>query len=139
VYLSNEMQLTEHFTLNEFTRSQIATRFKIDNTPNNEQILNLKLLCQNFMEPLRALIRAPIVITSGYRCKELNKRVGGSPNSQHLTGQACDFYCPSIPVKKLFSESMKIPVFDQLILEYDQWIHVSYSNKLNRRESLILP
>lgn len=96
------MKLTQHFALEEFTRSQTAARLGIDNTLNpaffadSLVIANLKNLCTQVLEPLRRHIDKPIVISSGYRCPVLNRAVGGVANSQHLTGQAADITIPSV-------------------------------------------
>ena len=80
------IQLTKHFTLSEFTRSEKAQAKGIDNTPSLEAVSNLQYLCQQVLEPLRQWIGKPVVINSGYRCSELNQLVGGVNNSQHMTG-----------------------------------------------------
>ena len=80
------MRLTEHFKLSEFTNSSTATARGIDNTPNEQQIANLKRICEEILEPLRAFAGQPIIIGSGFRCPALNKAVGGVKNSQHMTG-----------------------------------------------------
>lgn len=84
------MKLSEHFTLEEFTRSQTAHLNHIDNTPSQAEIDWLKYLCVNILEPLRSHMQRPIVITSGFRCPKLNALVGGVPLSQHQYGQAAD-------------------------------------------------
>lgn len=85
------MQLTEHFTLEEFEASQTAKRLNIKNkVPNFKTVYNLRNLCL-LLETLRKDIGKPIIITSGYRCPKLNKAVGGVSNSQHMVGEACDF------------------------------------------------
>ena len=101
-----DQQLTPHFKLSEFTKSSTATARKIDNTPSQEVISNLKALCQNVLEPLRAYVNesspskgdkrgsVPIIIGSGYRSPALNKAVGGVANSQHMTGEAADIHLP---------------------------------------------
>jgi zinc D-Ala-D-Ala carboxypeptidase len=61
------MLLSKSFTLNELTKSQEATRLGIDNTPNEEQILNLKLLCENVLQPIRDFYGMPLSVSSGYR------------------------------------------------------------------------
>ena len=130
------MKLTQHFTLAEFTRSATAQAKGIDNTLNpsakadQRVISNLKNLCENVVEPLRQHSGVPIVITSGYRCPALNRAVGGSPTSQHLTGEACDLQIPSVGEGRQWLEwIMDNTTFDQLIWERTRsgtrWIHVS--------------
>ena len=137
------MQLSPHFKLVEFSRSATAQARHIDNTPNEEQIKNLKFLCDNVLEPLREQF-GPIIIGSGFRCPALNTAVGGVKNSQHKTGEACDIHLPSIEVgKKYFEFLKKIPIFDQLIWERDNprsnhyWIHVSIKRSGKNRKQVI--
>lgn len=137
------MQLSPHFKLVEFTRSATAQARHIDNTPDEEQIKNLKFLCDNVLEPLREQF-GPIIIGSGFRCPTLNTAVGGVKNSQHKSGEACDIHLPSIEVgKKYFEFLKKLPIFDQLIWERDNprsnhyWIHVSIKRSGKNRKQVI--
>ena len=85
--------LTPHFKLREFTESATAKKHGIDNRPTPEVVENLKRLCQHTLEPLREKLGLPIIITSGYRTKELNDIiVHASRKSQHMSGQAADFW-----------------------------------------------
>lgn len=129
------MQLTKHFTLDEFTQSQNAERAGVDNTPNNEAIENLRALCVNVLEPLRVALNRPIIITSGYRNEAVNKLSGGSKRSQHKKGQAADIKVHGIPSFELAQvvDKSNLP-FDQLIFE-GSWVHISHV-KVNRRMSL---
>ena len=87
----NIMQLTDHFYLSEFVRSETATRLGIDNSINDPEIIsNIRNLCEHVLEPLRVFAGCPIIINSGYRCPRLNEAVGGSRRSQHMKGEACD-------------------------------------------------
>ena len=86
------MQLTEHFTLDEFTRSTTASRLKIDNRVPDELMANVKLTTIK-LELVRKALGKPIIITSGYRCPALNARVGGVSTSAHTKGLAVDFHC----------------------------------------------
>ena len=137
------MQLSPHFKLVEFSRSATAQARHIDNTPNEEQIKNLKFLCDNVLEPLREQF-GPIIIGSGFRCPALNTAVGGVKNSQHKSGEACDIHLPSIEVgKKYFEFLKKLPIFDQLIWERNNprsnhyWIHVSIKRSGKNRKQVI--
>ena len=87
-----EMMLTEHFALSEFTRSVTGELLGIDNTPTEEQISNMKALCEKVLEPLRNRLGHAVKITSGFRCKFLNKAVKGAENSLHMQGLAADLY-----------------------------------------------
>lgn len=126
------MQLTKNFHLSEFTKSQTATRFGLDNTPNEEVIKNLKLLAERVLQPIRNHYNLPIIISSGYRSIAVNNAVGGSRKSQHMIGQAADFEIPSIDNYTLAKWIEKNINYDQLILEFytggnSGWIHVGYS------------
>ena len=121
----------------EFVRSATAQKLGIDNSLDTSAkadqtiVRNLKALSENILEPLRNYACQPIVISSGYRCPALNKAVGGSKMSQHLTGEACDIHIPSISQGRLWLEwIMDNTSFDQLIWERNKggthWIHVSY-------------
>ena len=130
------MKLSEHFTLEEFIYSETAIRKGIDNYPDNIAITNLMMLCRDVLEPAREEYGKAMIISSGYRCEELNKAVGGAKTSLHMQGLAADIVC-SEP-KKLF-EILKKGKFDQLLWEHAgkiQWIHVSYKpNGKNRQQA----
>lgn len=130
----------EYFTIKEMTKSSTAIRNKIDNTPSKEEEKNIIDLVENILDPLRKEYGKPIIINSGFRNKQLNKLIGGSKTSQHLTGQAADIQTivdTKEENKKLFDLIQKLNLpFDQLIDEYDfNWVHVSYSPR-NRRQIL---
>ncbi len=130
------MNLSKHFSLKEFTRSQTAARFGIRNEPTPEAIMRMMALCENILEPLREEVGRPVIITSGYRSPELNQRIGGSNWSQHMRGEAADIVIPGfspLAVCKLIVE-LDLP-FDQLIHEFGEWAHVSYSSR-KRGETL---
>lgn len=122
-------QLTPHFSLDEFTRSTTASRLGICNEPSADSISNLQNLCQEVLEPLREHAGQPIVISSGYRCRRLNKAVGGVTRSQHCTGEAADIHLPDMDTGHEWFVYIKDHLrFDQLIWEYSDgvsWIHVS--------------
>lgn len=137
-----EMKLTDHFTLEEFTRSETAERLGIRNVPSEQAIANLKKLCQNVLEPLRTYSGCPVIVSSGYRCPELNAAVGGVSNSQHITGQAADIGISRKESRTLpdMAEFIRSRCdYDQLILEHTEkrdcfWLHVSYAEGKNRRQ-----
>lgn len=130
----------KYFTIKELCKSATALQKGINNSPNSEVIKNLELLVANVLDPLREKYGKPIRVNGAYRCPELNKAVGGSKTSQHMTGQAADITVGSPDNnKKLFNLiiEMNLP-FDQLIDEKNfRWIHVSYSNK-HRKQILHL-
>lgn len=130
----------KYFTIAELVKSDTANKKKINNTPTKEIENNLNQLITHILDPLRESWGNPIIVSSGYRCQELNKAVGGAKTSQHTLGQAADIHTKSNTKeenKRLFDliKSLKLP-FDQLINEYNyKWIHVSYSPR-NRRQIL---
>ena len=135
------MNLTEHFTLAEFVRSETADRKHIDNTPTPEVVSNLRALCRNVLEPARMAFGAPIYITSGYRCSALNAVVGGKPTSQHQYGEAADLQVQGVKnLRKLYNAIKSHGVFDQLLYETNRtgakWIHVSYTSYGNRHQAI---
>ena len=93
------MKLSEHFSLLEFTESPTARKHGIANVPPAEAVDNLRRLCENTLEPLREELQLPVVITSGFRTKALNDLLAhSSERSQHMKGQAADFYIGQKPV-----------------------------------------
>lgn len=122
---------SEFFTLRELTKSSTASRNHIDNTPSAEIIQNLQYGVDMVLDPLRRLYGKPIVITSGYRCPELNKRVGGVANSWHTQGNAADIHVSSLAeASKIFSNLQKIPSIDTALFEHSkngQWLHVQWN------------
>ena len=136
------MRLSEHFTLEEMTRSQMAKRHGLDNTPNDMQLETLKTFAKG-MELVRTKLDSlPIIIRSGFRCEALNDLLGSKRTSQHIRGLAadwtCDRYAHVARVFEVIAES-SIP-FDQLILEYDSWIHISFplEGEDPRRQVLVI-
>lgn len=135
--LSNgDIKLTHHFNLSEFTRSEAAQRHQIDNTPNVEQVSNLRNLCFHLLEHIREYVGKPVYISSGYRSKRVNDIIGGVPGSQHTKGQAADIYFKSGKLKSVYNYIQKHLNFDQMIL-YPTFIHVSFVKHNNRREAWI--
>lgn len=122
------MYLSSHFSLEEFVTSGYAVRNGIDNTPNDEQIDNLRFLCST-LEEIRLLLDKPMIILSGYRCPKLNSAIGGAKNSQHTLGLAADFICPQFGTPyDVADEIMRANIrVDQLIYE-GSWVHVSISD-----------
>lgn len=136
------MQLTKNFHLSEFTRSQTASRKKINNTPNQQVVNNLKLVCEKVLQPVRDHFGKPIIISSGYRSRALNRAIGGSSKSQHMTGQAVDFEIPGIDNYTLADWIHRNLNYDQLILEFytggnSGWVHVGYSPRHLNQELTI--
>ena len=127
------MKLTEHFTLEEFTRSTTATRLKIDNHVPDDLMVNIYLTA-NKLESVREALANPIIISSGYRCPALNNKVGGSQNSAHTKGLAVDFHCAYGNPKQICQRLIMAGVeFDKIIQEYNQWVHIEFSHTNQRR------
>lgn len=131
------MKLTSHFTLKEMTASKTADLYGIKNEPRPEHIQALTLLCFKTLEPIRAMIGKPIRVTSGYRSPKLNRAVGGSRTSQHVHGQAADIQVNGMTVQELFDKIVASGIpFDQIIQEFDSWVHISFSKSRQRRSIL---
>ncbi len=136
------VRLSQNFTLQEFTKSQTATRKGIDNTPGEIHLEAAKHLFENVVQKVRDNF-GPTVINSGYRGPDLNYAIGGSNTSQHCKGEAVDIECPGTPnydVAKWIEDNLD---FDQLILEFytpgipdSGWVHVSYKVEVNRKSVL---
>jgi hypothetical protein len=122
------MQLSKNFALNEMLFSRTAAMYGIKNLPNEQQIEALRQLCVRVLQPLRDHLKVPVVVTSGFRSPAVNKRIKGSPTSQHMKGEAADIYVPGMPTDVLMDKirSLHLP-FDQLIDEFDSWVHVSHA------------
>lgn len=124
----------KYFTMNELCASATARRKGISNMPGKFEKDNLKELVEKILDPLREAWGAPIIVTSGYRCRQLNTIVGGAKSSQHCLGQAADIRTVSDRPeenRKLrdLIVSLNLP-FDQLIDEYQcDWLHVSYRTR----------
>lgn len=163
------MKLSEHFSLSEFTKSSTAMKHGIKNTPPQEAVDNLKALCQSCLEPLREALGLPVVITSGYRTKALNSMLAhSSERSQHMLGQAADFYVGQSPVsgsrfqvsddlnhetgdspmkletpRQRLIRAFRLIILDESI-DYDQlilypsFIHVSYVSRDRNRRTILL-
>ena len=137
------MNLSANFTLKELTKSETATRLGLDNTPNDEALENLKLLCEKVLQPVRDHFGKSVTVNSGYRSPESNAAVGGSRTSDHCKGQACDLEIDGIPNPELAQWIMDNLEYTQLILEFYTpggdpnagWVHVSYDpNNLKKQE-----
>ena len=139
------VQLTKHFSLEELCASATAKARGIQNKPNAQQIISLVYLAAYVLEPLREAMHEPIPISSGFRCEQLNRAVGGVANSQHMKGQAADL-CIGGDMKKgrKWFDYIKTHLnFDQLIWEHSSngtyWVHVSYVHPdfgRNRRQAI---
>lgn len=127
------MQLTTHFSLEELTDSQVATRNNINNNPSQAVKNNLMVLAQN-LEKVRALLGYPLSISSGFRCMELNRKLGGASKSAHMDGFAADFTCHAFGTPKEVATAIaKSNIkFDQLI-EEGTWVHISFDPAMRQQ------
>ena len=137
------MQLSDHFTLSELTKSSTAERLGIANEPGSTEVENLIMVCDQILEPVRNHYGIAFAPNSGFRCLELNRAIGSSDKSQHVTGQAVDFEVPGIDNKDVALWVVDNCQFDQLILEFYKegeptsgWVHISYSLESNRKKYL---
>lgn len=128
-------KLGKYFTLAEMTRSDIATRHKLSNSPNGKETQSLQALVQNILDPLRESV-GTINVTSGFRSRAVNAKAGGSSTSQHVLGEAADINVSGMTSDALVRRiiSLGLP-FDQVIEEFGSWVHVSYGPR-NRRQAL---
>lgn len=121
-------RLSAHFTLAEMTTSNTAARLGIPNVAPPE-IVDTLILTADRMEKVRSLLGdKPIRVLSGYRSPKVNKAVGGSKTSAHMTGHAVDFICPEFgtPAQVAAHLARHLTGFDQIIEEFGQWIHVGF-------------
>ena len=139
--------LSENVSLNEATRSQTAIKYNIDNIPSSRQIKVMSSMCKYFFEPLRMYFCHPIFISSFYRSKELNKRIGGAKYSDHMIdGDTCamdldmdgrdEFKTSNNDLFHFIKDHM---IFSKLIAEFPDkngriaWVHISRS--INEKEN----
>jgi hypothetical protein len=106
------------------------------------EVENLTMICDQILEPVREHYGSPFTPSSGFRSFDLNKAVGSSSKSQHITGQAVDFEIPGVPNMELALWIKEHLDYDQLLLEFYKesipdsgWIHCSYVEQGNRKES----
>lgn len=123
------MNLSEHFTYEELTRSDVAVRLGYKNTPNEAEIENLKRTATLLEEVKKAVGGKPVMINSAFRSKQVNDAVGSKDSSQHRLGCAADLRVPGMTPREVVEACIaaKVP-FDQIILEFDSWTHISVPN-----------
>ncbi len=126
-----------NFTLSELIYSDTAIKYNINNMADIKSLdcmLNLIVYC---LQPIREKLQKPMIITSGYRCKLLNAKIGGVSSSQHTKGQAVDFYVNGLSVSQVINLIKNSDIeYDQLINEYNKWIHISFVKNKNRHQIL---
>lgn len=131
--------LSKNFDLEEFCQSPTAKRLGIDNVPDVGQMMSLKVLVDNVLQPLREALGKPIKVDSGFRCEKLNEAVGGVKGSQHSRGEAADIQVEGMTPEEVCLKivTLELP-FDQVIAEHDvtentHWTHVSYTTRRKNR------
>lgn len=135
------MNLSPNFTLEELTHSEIAERLHLDNTPTEAIKANLVRLAR-FLEEVRSVLKRPIMVNSAYRSLKVNEAVGSKPTSQHCNGCAADIKVPGLTPDNIVRELLKTNLeYDQLIREFDSWVHISIPNNFAdkpRKQVLII-
>lgn len=128
-----------NFKISELIYSDTAIQHNINNMPDIKALdcmLDLIFYC---LQPIRDYLKKPMIITSGFRNNQVNKLVGGKPNSQHLKGQAADFIITGMPVNLVIDKIKASGIeFDQLLNECNQWTHISYNKGKNRKQVLYI-
>lgn len=137
------MKLTHNFSLEELTKSETALRKGLDNTPDEQALQNLQLLCENVLQPLRDAYNRGIKVNSAYRSPDVNASVGGVRTSDHCKGQAADIEIPGVPNAEVAQYLADNFDFTQIILEFytpgipdSGWVHVSYVEDNLKKQTL---
>jgi uncharacterized protein YcbK (DUF882 family) len=135
------MNLSKNFTLDELTHSEVALRNGWDNSPPPAVYENLIRLA-NLLEQVRFFLGKPILINSAYRSKLVNDSVGSKDTSQHRLGCAADIRISGMTPEEVTRTIKYSDIqFDQLIKEFDSWVHISVPNNPNetpRKQTLII-
>lgn len=136
------MNLSEHFTLEELTASETAARNGWDNSPNLNELSNLKRLAE-FLEQVKTVVGGkPVMINSAFRSKLVNDAVGSKDTSQHRIGCAADIRVPGMTPDEVVKAVMAADIgYDQVIREFDRWTHISIPNNPEdkpRQQALII-
>ena len=135
------MNLSPNFTLEELTVSQTAVRRGFDNTPNASEIANLVRVAA-LLEEVRALVKKPITVNSGFRSKQVNDAVGSRDTSQHRIGCAADIRVPGMTPREVVEACIAANIgYDQIIEEFGSWTHISVPNTAStapRRQALTI-
>ena len=126
--------ISKNISYKEATHSNTAKARKIDNTPDADTIVRMKLVAEKCFQPLREWYGKPIKINSFYRSEKINIAIVGAKKSQHIKGEAIDLTAGSVEEnRKLYDWICENLEFDQAIWEYGgRWIHISYKMNDNR-------
>ena len=138
---TTNFEITPNFKYFEFIQSPTATKYKINNIPDEDSFNNIIKLCKTVLQPIRNKYGKSIKVNSGYRCPILNTKIGGAKNSDHKFGAAADIKAGDGNNRKLFDLILKMIQSGeiqcrQLIWEYGtktspQWIHIAINHKNN--------
>lgn len=135
------MKLTENFSLEEMTVSDIGARRGLDNTPNATEVSNL-VRTAGLLEQVRKLLGKPIIVNSAFRSKAVNDAVGSKDTSQHRIGCAADIRVLGMTPNQVVEACIKANIpYDQIIREFDSWTHISVPDSAARpprRQALII-
>ena len=136
------MKLSNNISLKEMVASQTAERKGINNNPSEDQMNNLKLLCEKVLQPVRDHFGKVVSVSSGYRSEELCEAIGSSKTSQHAKGQAADFEIFGVSNQELVIWINENLDFDQMIYEFGNeenpdWVHVSYVSEDKNRNRIL--
>ena len=132
----NNMQLTPHFTLEELATTSLAA-YKSKNIKEAKRKMGKMYMLAGFAERIREIIGYPLIVTSGYRCDELNKAVGGALVSQHTLCEAIDIVCKENKVETMFQKIKNSDLkYGQMIIETNkagsEWLHISIGSNRQR-------
>lgn len=132
--MSSTTPLSRHFHLEQLLHSDTALERGIDNSPDATALANLRELAAG-LDRVQDLLGHPLNITSGFRCPALNAAVGGVATSQHCQGLAADFDCPEFgtPMDIALAIARSDIEFDQCIMEFGRWVHLSFAAAPRRR------
>ena len=132
--------ISKNFSYYEFEHSDIAKEERITNVITAVEIRDaIKSLVDNLLQPLREAIKKPLKISSGYRCLKLNShhRIGGSPTSQHVMGEAADVWCATMTPYELACKVVELGLeYDQMIL-YPGFVHLSFTERRGNRMQIL--
>ena len=130
--------MKNYFTVSELCRSEVATKNGIINTPGIKELHNLERITIPHMNIIRKFLDCPIVVNSGFRCQELNRKVGGVYNSKHLEGLAVDGIPKGLNLRECWNklrDSKYASLLDQCILyEKRGFIHFGFSKEVPRQQ-----
>lgn len=135
--LEPSYRVTEDFTYGELIASDTAEREGIENIPDEKQIQRIFTLTEEVLQPIRNHFGQPVQVTSGFRGIPLNRAIGGADSSQHTKGEAADIVVGEHTVNEAFEEIVGNFDYDQIIWEFGNWIHISYTTRRENRGEIL--